>query len=110
MEVLPVDVVGLVAVIMGISVVLIPVMGMTARYALKPIVSVMDRYLHGKDTEESVQIVERRLALLEQQLDDMQGSLRRLVEVSEFDAELQAGSQASDEQPLLRAEGDEAAG
>ena len=93
MEVLPVDLVGLAAVIMGISVVLIPIMGLTARYSLKPIVQVMDRYLHGRDTEESVQIVERRLALLEQQLDDMQGSLRRLVEVSEFDAQLLAGKE-----------------
>ena len=91
MEVLPVDVVGLVAVIMGISVVLIPIVGLTARYAIKPVVSVMDRYLHGRDTEESVQIVERRLALLEQQIDDVQGSLRRLIEVSEFDAQLRAG-------------------
>ncbi len=91
MQVLPIDIVGLVAVIMGISVVLIPVMGLTARYALKPVVEVMDQYLRSKDTKESVQIVERRLALLEQHLDDMQGSLGRLVEVSEFDAQLRAG-------------------
>lgn len=91
MQVLPVDIVALVSVIMGISVVLIPIMGLTARYALKPIVKVMDRYLQSRGTEESVQIVERRLTLLEQQLDDVQGSLRRLVEVSEFDAQLRAG-------------------
>lgn len=91
MEVLPIDIVGLVAVIMGISIVLIPIMGLTARYALKPVVEVMGRYLRGRDIKESVQIVERRLALLEQQLDDMQGSLGRLVEVSEFDAQLRAG-------------------
>ncbi len=106
MEVLPIDIVGLVAVIMGISIVLIPVMGLTARYALKPIVSVMDRYLHGKDTEESVQIVERRLALLEQQLDDVQGSLRRLLEVSEFDAQLRAGSDLEEDPPRIHGPGD----
>lgn len=106
MEVLPIDIVGLVAVIMGISIVLIPVMGLTARYALKPIVSVMDRYLHGKDTEESVRIFERRLALLEQQLDDVQGSLGRLVEVSEFDARLRAVSDLEEDPPRIQGPAD----
>ncbi len=91
MEVLPVDIVALVSVIMGISVVLIPIVGLTARYALKPIVSVLDRYLKTRDEEESAQVSERRLTLLEQQLDEVQGSLRRLVEVSEFDAKLRSG-------------------
>ena len=91
MEVIPVDLVGLAAVIMGISVVLVPVIGLTARYALKPIVGVIARSIETKGTEESVQIVERRLELLEQQLEDVQGSLNRLVEVSEFDARLRAG-------------------
>lgn len=91
MDVLPIDLIGLVSVIMGVSVVLIPVAGLTARYVLKPVVTALGRYLEVKGTEESVQIVERRLLLLEQQIDDMQGSLRRLVEVSEFDARLRAG-------------------
>lgn len=92
MEVIPVDLVGLAAVIMGISVVLVPVIGLTARYALKPIVSVISSSIEARSTEESVQVVERRLELLEQQLEDVQGSLNRLVEVSEFDARLRAGS------------------
>ena len=91
MEVIPVDIVGLAAVIMGISVVLVPVIGLTARYALKPIVGVISRSIETRSAEESVQIVERRLELLEQQLEDVQGSLNRLVEVSEFDAKLRAG-------------------
>ena len=93
MDMLPVDFVALVSVIMGISVVLIPVAGLTARYALKPIVDALGRYFEGQGTDESVKIVERRLALLEQQLDEVQGSLRRLVEVSEFDAHLRSGTE-----------------
>lgn len=88
MNVLPIDFVALVAVIMGISIVLIPVAGLTARYALKPIVEALGKYFQGKGTEESVRIVERRLALLEQQLDEVQVSINRLVEVSRFDAKL----------------------
>jgi len=95
MEVTPIDLVELAAVIMGISVVLVPVIGLTARYALKPIVSVISRSIESRSTEESVQVVERRLELLEQQLEDVQGSLKRLVEVSEFDAQLRAGGSAA---------------
>ena len=105
MEVLPIDIVALASVIMGISIVLIPVVGLTARYALKPFVSVVERYLRSRDSEESVQIVERRMALLEQQLDDVQGSLRRLVEVSEFDARLRAGSDLQEDPARIQGPG-----
>jgi len=88
MNVLPIDFVALVAVIMGISIVLIPVAGLTARYALKPVVEPLRQYFQSKGTEESVRIVERRLALLEQQLDEVQVSINRLVEASRFDARL----------------------
>lgn len=88
MNVLPIDFVALVSVIMGISIVLIPVAGLTARYALKPIVDALGRYFEGKGSEESTRLAERRLALLEQQIDEMQGALNRLVEVSEFNASL----------------------
>ena len=87
---LPIDLVALVAVIMGISIVLIPVAGLTARYALKPIVEALGRYFEGKGAEESAHLLERRLALLEQQLDEVQGALNRLVETTEFDARLRA--------------------
>lgn len=88
MEVLPIDFVALVAVIMGVSVVLVPIVGLTARYALKPIVEALGRYFEGQGTQESIKIVERRLGLLEAQLDELQGSLNRLVDASEFDAQL----------------------
>ncbi len=91
MQVLPIDVTSLVAVILGISIVLVPVIGLTARFALKPVVDAFGRFIAGKGTEESVAIVERRLALLEQQLDSLQGSVNRLLEVAEFDHELRAG-------------------
>ena len=90
MNVLPIDFVALVSVIMGVSVVLVPVIGLTARYALKPIVEALGRYFEGQGTQESIKIVERRLGLLESQLDELQGSLTRLVEASEFDAQLRA--------------------
>lgn len=95
MNVLPIDFVALVSVIMGISIVLIPVAGLTARYALKPIVEALGRYFEGKGSDEATKITERRLALLEQQIDEMQGALNRLVEVSEFHASLRGAGTPS---------------
>ncbi len=108
MNVLPIDFVALVSVIMGVSVVLVPVIGLTARYALKPIVEALGRYFEGQGTQESIKIVERRLGLLEAQLDELQGSLNRLVHASEFDAQLRgpdsetalpSGTEPGEEQP-----------
>ena len=94
MNVLPIDFVALISVIMGISVVLIPVAGLTARYALKPIVDALGRYFEGRGTEEAVKIAERRLALLEQQIDEMQGTLNHIAEVSDFNASLRGGGRS----------------
>lgn len=84
MQILPIDLNGLVAVILGISVVLIPVIGLTARYALKPFVETLARFFDNRELGETVQILERRMGLLEHQLDSMDASLKQLVEVTDF--------------------------
>ena len=91
MEVLPVDLTSVIAVIMGISVVLIPVIGLTARFALKPTVEALSRVFEGKSKDETVQMLERRVALLEQQVDAVEGSVGRFAETSKFDAQLRSG-------------------
>ena len=95
MQILPIDVTGLVAVILGISIVLIPVAGLTARFVLKPVVEALGRFQAGRTSEESIQLMERRMSLLEAQLEGVQHSVDRLVEVSEFNAELRAGRVAT---------------
>ncbi|MBW3534131.1 MAG: hypothetical protein KY453_02765 [Gemmatimonadetes bacterium] len=90
MQILPVDLTAIVAVIMGVSVILIPVMGITARFALKPFVESLGHFFQGRNVEEGVKILERRMSLLEQQIESMDGTLRRLAEVSEFNDELHA--------------------
>lgn len=92
MQVLPVDLTALVAVLMGISVVLIPIIGITARFALKPTVEALAKLFEHKGVEESVGILERRMALLEQQIDSLDGSVKQLVEVSEFHRALKSGA------------------
>jgi len=91
MEVLPVDLTSVIAVIMGISVVLIPVIGLTARFALKPTVEALSRIFEGKAKDDTLLMLERRVALLEQQVDAVEGSVGRLSETSNFDAQLRSG-------------------
>ena len=66
MPVLPIDITAIVAVIMGISIVLVPVIGVTARFALKPLVQSMGHFFQSRTAEDTVRLLERRMALLEQ--------------------------------------------
>jgi hypothetical protein len=91
MEVLPIDIVSVIGVIGGLSIVLIPIIGLTARFALKPTVEALSRVFEGKSRDDSVQLLEKRIALIEQQMDVMETTMHRLAEVSEFHAELDAG-------------------
>ncbi len=90
MEVLPVDIVSVIGVIGGISIVLIPIIGLTARFALKPTVEALSRVFEGKRDDDSMQLLEKRIALIEQQMDVMESSMHRLTEVSEFHTQLKA--------------------
>ena len=91
MQVLPVDLTALLAVFMGISIVLIPIIGITARFALKPTVEALARLFEHKGMEDTVGILERRMALLEQQMESLDGSVKRLAEVAEFHQALGSG-------------------
>lgn len=90
MEVLPVDIVALVSVILGISIVLVPVIGLTARFALKPVVEALARVFESRSVDETVRILERRVELQEQQIEALQGSLKQISETQDFDRQLSA--------------------
>ena len=90
MQILPIDLTAIVAIIMGISIVLVPVIGLTARFALKPLVESMGHFFQAKNTEESVRILERRMALLEQHLESMDTTLSRIGEAADFHRELRS--------------------
>lgn len=92
MEVLPIDLTAVIATFMGISIILIPVIGLTARLALKPLVESLGRVFQSRESEESVRILERRMALLEQHLESLDTTMTRLAEAAEFTRELQRGS------------------
>jgi hypothetical protein len=92
MQVLPIDLTSIIAVIMGISVVLIPVIGLTARFALKPVVEALARVFESRGMDESLQIMERRMSLMEAQVEMVAASMNRLEETATFDAQLRSGS------------------
>lgn len=99
MQVLPIDLTSIVAIVMGIMVVLIPVAGVTARFALKPTVEAFSHFFESKGRDEAMQLLERRCALLEQQVEVMENQMHRLSEASDFDRALKAGTPPADSAP-----------
>ncbi len=93
MQIMPIDLTSIIAVIMGISIVLIPVIGLTARFAFKPIVEALSKLFEGRGMNESYQIMERRIGLLETQMEALDGSMKRLEETARFDSQLKSGSE-----------------
>jgi hypothetical protein len=86
------ELIGLTAVVLGGLAVVIPIAGITARIALRPIVEAMARYREMKGSDDGVVLLERRIGLIEQQLDGMDRSLRVLVEDADFRRRLEASS------------------
>lgn len=89
--VLPIDVTGVIAVVMGLMVVLIPVAGVTARFALKPIAEAVARMREAQGTNRELQLIEQRLALMEQQLSGLETDVRKIEDRTEFDRRLMSG-------------------
>lgn len=85
---LPIDLTAIVAIVMGMLVVLIPVAGLTARFALKPIVEAIARMRETQTTSRELGMVEKRLALLEQQMLNVEGAVDRIAEETEFQRKL----------------------
>lgn len=92
MQVLPIDLTEIVTMVLAMSVVLIPVAGATARFALKPLVESLGKVNEVRGVEETVAITERRVALLEQQLEALDSTMRRLEAGDAFDRALKSGT------------------
>ncbi len=81
------------AVFMGGLVLLVPVAGFTARYAFKPMVEAIARFKESQGSAGEVRLLEQRVALLEQQLQGMEGTVQQLSDLRQFDRELSAPKQ-----------------
>ena len=110
MQILPVDLVSLVATILGISIVLIPVMGVTARFALKPTAEALSRFFDHQGLTDTVRVLERRLDFQAHQIDAMENQLRRLTEGSDFDRKLLDARRGSEHPAPVDPTGQDSAG
>lgn len=80
----------LVAVVLGCLIILIPVAGLTARFALKPMMEALAHYRSTQGEGQRTELLERRLALLEEQMHSQERTLGRLAEDAEFHRQLEA--------------------
>jgi hypothetical protein len=88
--ILPIDPTALLGVFMGTMIILIPVAGLTLRFALKPIAEAMAKIKEAQGAGKEVAVMQQRIDLLEQQLAGMESDMQRLREVQEFHAQLKA--------------------
>lgn len=88
--ILPIDLTAIVAIVMGMLVVLIPIAGLTARFALKPVVEALARYRESQHAGQHVALLEQRVALLEQQTQLLESGVERLTEERDFHRQLSA--------------------
>jgi len=95
MQILPVDITALVGTILGISIVLIPVIGVTARFALKPTAEALSRFFDHQGLRETVRVLERRIDFHEHQIEGLEATIRRLNESADFDRRLLEGRAAA---------------
>ncbi len=70
---------------------LIPIAGVTARFALKPLVDSMARFFDTRTMEDAMAINERRVALLESQVESLEHTVDQLRAAQSFDRELGRG-------------------
>ncbi|HEV2149111.1 MAG TPA: hypothetical protein VGR37_17015 [Longimicrobiaceae bacterium] len=78
----------IIAILVGGLIVLVPIAGITARLALKPLLESVIRIAEMRRSTEEVRILERRVTLLEQELNGVRGEMHALTEQKEFDRKL----------------------
>lgn len=93
MPIQPVDMTEIAwAVVLGLAIV-IPIAGLTARFALRPIVDAIARFKEAGNSGDALRMIERRMDLLEQEVQSMaamRDDIARLVEAQEFQLRLSA--------------------
>lgn len=71
--------------------VLIPIAGLTARFALKPLIETVAKVMQARQGNEALQLVERRMAALEQEMALMRSELKQVGDGREFYRKLAEG-------------------
>jgi len=87
---MPIDLTAIVAVFMGTLIVLIPVAGVTLRFAIKPITEAIAKIKESQGSAQQMKLMQQRMELMEHQLGAMESDMHRVKEVAEFTAQLNA--------------------
>jgi hypothetical protein len=85
---MPIDWVALVGVLGAVLFLLIPILGLTARFALKPVVESMIALKGAQAAPQEITALKERIAFLENQLSGMETELSRLQEARDFENRL----------------------
>ena len=80
----------IVAILVGGLIILIPIAGITARFALKPIMQAFGQMKASQGADQRTAYLEQRLALLEEQFHMIERDHQRLVEESDFRKQLES--------------------
>ena len=80
-------------IVFGSLMFLIPIAGITARFALKPIMEAIAkaREIQAGGTGRELGVLEQRVALLEQQYQQLETSVKHIADVKEFEKRLTSG-------------------
>ena len=79
-------------VIFGGLIFLVPIIGITARIALRPVMDSWAKYRELKGNDETVLMLERRMALMEEHLNSIDRSVQLLLEEADFRRQLETGT------------------
>lgn len=84
--------VPLAGILASVFIVGIPVIALSARFAIRPIAEAIVRLREGqgRGSDEMMQLQDRRVSLLEAELQAVHGTLERLVEAERFRSELES--------------------
>ena len=74
----------IIAILIGGLIILVPVAGITARFALKPLIDSLIRMVETRRSTQEVELLERRLALVEQELAVVRNEVKELGAQSDF--------------------------
>ena len=75
---------------------LIPIVALSARFALKPVMETWIRFRQSETTDQDKIIQDRRIALLEAEVQNLQQLVHQRVEVDEFERKLSAPASDAD--------------
>ena len=78
----------IIAILVGGTAFIIPVVGFTVRFALKPLIESWSKLREGSAADERMILMERRVSMLEEQVQTLERDNLRLVEEADFRMQL----------------------